>query len=95
MHISERKIKIFLTPNQILRNREVAYLHRIWRKDTYHDLDGLGPWISILKIDLDWMDLDIRQQSMDWTWIIARLRGYLMNTCVLDLDSDPILGLVA
>jgi hypothetical protein len=39
------------------------------------------------------MDLYIRQQNMDWTWIIARVSGYLMDTYILDFDSNPIPGL--
>jgi hypothetical protein len=32
----------------------------------FQNKKSIGLWISILNIDFDWMDLDIRPQSMDW-----------------------------
>jgi hypothetical protein len=40
------------------------------------------------------MDLDIRQNSMDWSWIASRELGYQMDSAFLDLDSRPVPDLV-
>jgi hypothetical protein len=53
-------------------------------------IKSIGPWISNVTVDWIWMGLDVRQGIMDWTRTRERLSGYLLDTYVLDLDSDPV-----